>query len=78
MTTKITPYEVVCSQIPPTITSYHTTTTTLKIMKCHTTTLSTLKDNLHMAQNRMRQQVEQHHSERVFKEGDKMFLRLQP
>jgi hypothetical protein len=31
-----------------------------------------------MAQNRMKQQINQHHSEREFEVGDWVFLRLQP
>ena len=31
-----------------------------------------------MAQNRMKQQADQHHSERSFEVGDWVFLRLQP
>jgi hypothetical protein len=31
-----------------------------------------------MAQNRMKQQVDQHRSERIFEVGDWVFLRLQP
>jgi hypothetical protein len=37
-----------------------------------------LKDNLTMTQNRMKQQVDKHHSERSFEVGDWVFLRLQP
>ena len=37
-----------------------------------------LKDNLNLSQNRMKQQVDQHHSERSFDVGDWVFLRLQP
>ena len=37
-----------------------------------------LKDNLHVAQNRMKQQTDQHRSERTFQERDQVFLRLQP
>ena len=37
-----------------------------------------LKENLAMAQNRMKQQVDQHRSERNFEVGDWVFLRLQP
>jgi len=37
-----------------------------------------LKDNLTMAHNRMKQQENQHHSERSFEVGDWVFLRLQP
>jgi hypothetical protein len=41
-------------------------------------TLTILKENLQMAQNRMKQQADQHRSERQFEEGDWVFLRLQP
>jgi hypothetical protein len=37
-----------------------------------------LKDNLVMEQNRMKQQVDQHRSEREFDVGDWAFLRIQP
>jgi hypothetical protein len=37
-----------------------------------------LKDNLVTSQNRMKQQADQHRSERSFEEGDWVFLRLQP
>ena len=37
-----------------------------------------LKDNLNLAQNQMKQQEDQHHSERSFDVGDWVFLRLQP
>jgi hypothetical protein len=40
--------------------------------------LRTLKENLVMAQNRMKKQADQGHSERQFVEGDQVFLRLQP
>jgi hypothetical protein len=40
--------------------------------------LQILKDNLTMAQNPMKQQADQHHSERSFEVGDWVFLRLQP
>jgi hypothetical protein len=40
--------------------------------------LQILKDNLTMAQNHMKQQADQHHSERIFEVGDWVFLRLQP
>ena len=35
-------------------------------------------DNLNLAQNQMKQQADQHHSERSFDVGDWVFLRLQP
>jgi hypothetical protein len=40
--------------------------------------LQILKDNLTMAHNRMKQQADQHRSERSFEVGDCVFLRLQP
>jgi len=40
--------------------------------------LRTLKENLVMAQNFMKQQADQGHSECQFVEGDRVFLRLQP
>ena len=40
--------------------------------------LQILKDNLVISKNRMKQQVDQHRSEKSFKEGDSVFLRLQP
>jgi hypothetical protein len=40
--------------------------------------LQVLKDNLTMAQNRIKQQADQHRSEISFEVGDWVFLRLQP
>ena len=40
--------------------------------------MQTLKDNLTMAQNRMKQQVDQHRTEREFELADWVFVRLQP
>jgi hypothetical protein len=40
--------------------------------------LCTLKENLVMAQNLMKQQVDQGRFEPQFVEGDQVFLRLQP
>ena len=40
--------------------------------------LQILKDSLTMAHNRMKQQANQHRSERSFEVGDWVFLRLQP
>ena len=38
--------------------------------------LQLLKDNLNLAQNRMKQQADQHHSERIFDAEDWVFLWL--
>ena len=40
--------------------------------------LQLLKENLNLAQNRMKQQADQHRRERSFDVGDRVFLRLQP
>ena len=37
-----------------------------------------LKDNLVTSQNKMKQQADQHQSERSFEERDRVFLRLKP
>ena len=80
-TTKMTPYEMVYGQQPPIVTSYISGTLKVQVidylMQGREDTLAALKDNLHIAQNRMKQQADQHHSERVFQEGDQVFLCLQ-
>ena len=40
--------------------------------------LQILKENLTMEENRMKQQVDQHHSERSFEVWDWVFLGLEP
>ena len=47
-------------------------------MKHQQQVLQLLKDNLNLAQNQMKQQADQHRSERSFNVGDWVFLRLQP
>lgn len=70
----MTPYEIVYGQKPLLVASYllgtskvHEVDRTLHIGEA---ILCTLKDNLVMAQNRMKQQVDQHLSECSFIEGD--------
>ena len=81
-TTKMTTYETVYGKQPPSLTSY--LLETFKVQEVETLlqwrdwTLATLKDNLAMAQNCMKQQANQHHSEHSFKVGDLVFLQLQP
>jgi len=73
---------MVYGQQPPILTSYLSGTSKVqsidKLMQGREVTLMDLKENLHMAQNCMKQQVDQHRSERVFQEGDQVFLKLQP
>ena len=44
----------------------------------HQKFLQLFKDKLVIAQNRMKQQANQHCSEREFEVGDRVFFRLQP
>ena len=47
-------------------------------MKHQQQVLQLLKDNLNLAQNQMKQQADQYHSEQIFDVGYWVFLRLQP
>jgi hypothetical protein len=47
-------------------------------MTSHANILGTLKDNLVLAQNRMKKHVYKHHFECHFEKGDQVFLCLQP
>eukprot|EP00253_Pinus_taeda_P033862 PITA_33862 len=81
-TTKVTPYEAIYGQLPPSPTSYIKGCSKVQavdqLLQNHTTMLANLSKNLHQAQNCMKQQVDQHRSERQFQEGDQVFFRLQP
>ena len=59
---------------PPSITSPLKGIAKVQVVEKHTgqqqDILKLLKDNLVMAQNRMKQQTKQHHSERDFEVGD--------
>ena len=78
----MTPYEAVYGQLPPSPTSYLTGCSKVQavdqLLQHRATMLAHLRENLHQAQNRMKQQADQHRSERQFQEGDQVFLRLQP
>jgi hypothetical protein len=81
-TTRMTPFEVVYGQKPPSVLSYLPGTSKVQAVDQTLTVrediLHTLKENLVMAQNCMKQQADQVRSERQFSEGDQVFLRLQP
>ena len=81
-TTHMTPFEVVYGQKPPSVHSYLQGALKVQAVDLTLTSqddiLRTLKENLVMAQNRMKQQADQGRSERQFAEGDQVFLRLQP
>ena len=65
---------------PPSITSYLRENSKVQAVEDHIEHqqefLQLLKDNLSLAQNRMKQQADQHRSERSFDVGDWVFLRL--
>jgi hypothetical protein len=81
-TTCMTPFEAVYGQNPPSVLSYFPGVSKVQAVDQTLTVreaiLRTLKENLVMAQNRMKQQADQGRSERQFAEGDQVFLRLQP
>ena len=62
---------------PPSITSYLRENSKVQAVEDHIKhqqqVIQLLKDNLHLAQNRMKQQLDQHHSERSFDVGDRVF-----
>eukprot|EP00253_Pinus_taeda_P013402 PITA_13402 len=66
----MTPYEAVYGQLPPSPISYIKVQAVDQLLQNRTTMLAHLRENLHQAQNRMKQQVDQHRSERQFQEGD--------
>jgi hypothetical protein len=81
-TTHMTPFEAVYGQNPPSVLSYMPGVSKVQEVDTNITVweaiLHALKDNLVMAQNHMKQQADQGHSEHHFVEGDQVFLRLQP
>jgi hypothetical protein len=78
----MSPFMALYGYHPPSITSPLKGNTKVQAVEDHIgnqqEVLKLLKDNLVMAQNRMKQQADQHHSEREFEVGDWVFLRLQP
>jgi hypothetical protein len=80
--TKMTPFMELYGYHPPSITSSLKEKSKVQAVEDHIENqqqvLQILKDNLTMAQNRMKQQADQHRSERSFEVGDWVFLRLQP
>jgi DNA-binding ferritin-like protein len=78
----MTPFMALYGYHPPSITSSLKEKSKVQAVEDHIENqqqvLQILKDNLTMAQNRMKQQADQHHSERSFEVGDWVFLRLQP
>ena len=67
---------------PPSITSSVRDSSKVQVVEDHMNhqqqVLQLLKDNLNLAQNRMKKKEHQHRSEWIFNVGDWVFLRLQP
>jgi hypothetical protein len=78
----VTPFEAVYGQKLPLVLSYFLGVSKVQAvdqtLTVRETNFRTLKENLVMAQNHMKQQADQGRSERQFVEGDQVFLRLQP
>eukprot|EP00253_Pinus_taeda_P015301 PITA_15301 len=79
---KKTPFMALYGYHPPSITSYLNENSKVQEVEDHIKhkqkVLKLLKDNLTLSQNSMKQQADQHRSERIFDVGDWVFLRLQP
>jgi len=80
--TKMTPFMALYGYQPPSTTSYLRENSKVQavehLIEHQQQVLQILKDNLVLAQNRMKQQADQHRSERSFDVGDWVFLQLQP
>ena len=78
----MTPFEAIYGQETPSVLSYLPGASKVQAVDLTLTAreaiLCTLKENLVMAQNRMKQQVYQGHSEHQFPERGQVFLPLQP
>jgi hypothetical protein len=78
----MTPFEAAYGKNPPSVLSYLPGVLKVQVVDQMITIrediLCTLKENLVMTQNRMKQQADQGRSERQFAEGDQVFLQLQP
>ena len=76
--TCMTPFEVVYGQNPPSVFSYFLGDSEVQVVSQTLTVreaiLHTLKENLVMAHNRMKQQADQGRFECQFVEGDQVFL----
>ena len=71
----MTPYEAFYVQAPLVLLPYTPSSSPVQAVDA---VLRILRENLHMAGNRMKQHADQHHSERTFEASDMVFLHLQP
>jgi hypothetical protein len=78
---KMTPFMALYGYHPSSITSYLREKSKVQAMQENMEhqqqVIQLLKDNMTLAQNRMKQQADQHRSERSFEVGDWVFLKLQ-
>lgn len=81
-TNQVSPYELLYGQSPPIHIPYLAGTSVVEAVDRSLTArdakLSLIKHNLHRAQNRMVQMANSHRSEREFRVGDWVYLKLQP
>uniref|UniRef100_A0A2N9HQL5 Reverse transcriptase n=1 Tax=Fagus sylvatica TaxID=28930 RepID=A0A2N9HQL5_FAGSY len=80
--TQLTPFEVVYGRPPPVLHRYELGTTAVaeveSTLRDRDTILQTLKDNLVVAQNRMKTNADKHRREQNFDVDDLVYLKLQP
>ena len=80
--TKVSPFEAVYGQPPPTLLSYIPGTTKVQavddLLRTRDQILSDLRHNLIVARDRMKSQADQHRWDVVFDVGDFVYLKLQP
>jgi hypothetical protein len=80
--TKLTPFEAIYGYSAPRLLTYMRGTTKLAAvenqLQSRDEILQLLKENLQRSQNRMRRYADLKRTERVLKEGDWVYLRLQP
>jgi hypothetical protein len=78
----MTPFEAIYGQNPPSVLSYLPCVLKVQVVDQMLTArediLHTLKENLVMSQNCIKQQADQGHSKCQFAEGDQVFLEMQP
>ena len=79
-TSKMTPYEAFYGQAPLVLLPYTPSSSPVQavdaVLRNRDEVLRILRENIHMARNRMKQQADQHRFEHTFEAGDKVFLRL--
>ncbi|WOH15055.1 hypothetical protein DCAR_0934588 [Daucus carota subsp. sativus] len=77
-----TPFEVMYGYPPPVHRPYIQGSSLMdtvdRSLQAREQMLAALKENLHKARNRMKQQADKHRSERCFEVGDWVYLKLQP